>query len=102
MRWFYSLMVVAGLMLVSAVMLDVAGWARGLLLAGGMAAGVLVFQVKCPRCKLHVSGHRYGNYWPGHPPSNRSCPQCGRSRQGVWPFQYVRSPEPWDGQRPGA
>lgn len=102
MRWFYGLLAVAGSMLFGAVMLDVAGWARGLLLAGGMVAGALALQVKCPRCKLHISGHRYGNYWPGTEPSNRPCPQCGHSRLGVWPLQYARSPEPWDGQRPGA
>lgn len=30
-------------------------------------------------------------------PPARWCPICGRTREGVWPFQYMVKPESWDG-----
>lgn len=52
-------------------------------------------RVLCPRCKLHVyskDGFRaFGETLPN------DCSRCGRSRRGVWPFQYLIAPETRDG-----
>jgi|CXWL01.1.fsa_nt_gi hypothetical protein len=64
--------------------------------AGVIAAGAFVVfnSVRCPKCRLHVWGGVYG--WGSA--VKPECPRCGRSRKGVWPFQYLttrREYEAW-------
>ena len=99
MKWFYTLLALAAIMVFGCIMSQVGNVERLAMLVVGMAAGVLALNVKCPRCKLHISGHETGTYLPGDPPAASPCPRCGRTRQGVWPFQYLVAPEPWDGSK---
>lgn len=64
----------------------------GLVLAAlallGAAAGM-----RCPRCGLGVDSQYGGGYYKvGYVPA-ADCPKCGRSRRGVWPFQFLLRPE---------
>lgn len=52
---------------------------------------------RCPRCRLGIDSKRHPGYRVGYVPG-ANCPRCGRTRRGVWPFQYLVKPEPWDGQ----
>ena len=41
-----------------------------------------------------------GNFFYGvFEPHETTCPRCLRSRENVWPLQYVVKREPWDGIR---
>lgn len=51
---------------------------------------------KCPRCKLGIDSQGYWGYKVGYLPSD-DCAICGRTRKGVWPFQYLVAPEKWEG-----
>lgn len=61
------------------------GWA---LFAVGSAA-------RCPRCRYTLIASR--RPWDALP-HNHWCPMCGRSRERVWPGQYLAHPETWDGE----
>ena len=56
----------------------------------------------CPRCGKHVDtkgadrGHFFYGVFEKHEPD---CPRCGRTRENVWPLQYLTKREPWDGVR---
>ena len=52
---------------------------------------------KCPRCRLGIDSKQRPGYRVGYIPG-ADCPRCGRTRKGVWPFQYLLRPEPWDGR----
>lgn len=56
----------------------------------------------CPRCGKHVDtkGTDRGNFFYGvFEPHETTCPRCLRSRENVWPLQYLTKREPWDGIR---
>lgn len=65
----------------------------GLLLAFAAAMWVLHVNVRCPRCKLHVFGKPIGTHFRFAELPAAACLECGRSRAGVWPLQYLLRPE---------
>jgi len=67
------------------VPLTLAGWA---LLSVTMAA-------RCPRCRHSIAPTRL---FRERLLDNRWCSMCGRSRERVWPGQYLARPEAWDGE----
>lgn len=58
---------------------------------------LLSWQVKCPRCRLQV--HSKDGVRGFGEKASKNCERCGRTRVGVWPFQYLVAPEPWGGER---
>lgn len=66
-----------------------------------LAAAILFafFHVRCPRCALPIGADTQGDRdWsrdrnaPADPTAG-DCPGCGRTRDGVLPFQYLWRPE---------
>ena len=53
---------------------------------------VIALNFRCPRCRLPIDSREHSGYEFGYLPS-QICPRCGRSRRGVWPFQYLFAPE---------
>ena len=81
---------IAGLVLgvpngLALVPMTLAGWA---LLSVTMAA-------RCPRCREYImpSANLLRKL-----PDSHFCSMCGRSRERVWPGQYLARPEVWDGE----
>lgn len=83
------------------------GWAAGWLAGEGQglyrdaalsgAAALcywILMSARCPRCQYGLWPARA---WHETQPSRHWCMMCGRDRKGVWPFQYLVRPEPWDG-----
>lgn len=70
-----------------------------------LAAAVLFvfFHVRCPRCGEPIGADVVGNKDSGrdrdkgNPPTAGDCQACGRTRDGVLPFQYLVAPEPGEG-----
>lgn len=48
--------------------------------------------MRCPRCGLGLDSQERAVYVIGYIP-DADCPRCGRSRRGVWPFQFLIRPE---------
>ncbi len=61
------------------------------------------FHVRCPRCREPIGADIVGNKdWgrdrdKGVSPTAGECSGCGRTRDGVLPFQYLFAPEPDEG-----
>ena len=67
------------------------------LFAAGIVACVLSALTGCPRCGLNLTiDKRF--FQKSHNDKGPDCPQCGRTRKGVWPLQFIFKPEPWDGR----
>ena len=77
----------------------VLGAPHGLVFVPVMALGWALMSVmlaaRCPRCRYNIAPGR--RFWQKLPHSHW-CPMCGRSRQRVWPGQYLKNPEAWDGE----
>lgn len=59
----------------------------------GFAVAALGFLVaaagmRCPRCGLGLDSRERAGYGVGYVPET-DCPKCGRSRKGVWPYQFL-------------
>ena len=67
----------------------IAGISLALLALASLGAAL---GMRCPRCRLGVDSRERAGYEIGYLPS-ADCPKCGRSRQGVWPFQFLLKPE---------
>ena len=65
------------------------------IMALGWALMSVMLAARCPRCRYNIATQR--RIWRKLPDSHW-CPMCGRSRQGVWPGQYLKTPEAWDGE----
>lgn len=82
----------------AAVLASLAVWSSSHLAGMSLALAGLVFLgagagMRCPRCGLGVDSQQRGGYYKvGYVPS-ADCPKCGRSRRGVWPFQFLLRPE---------
>lgn len=97
MKWVYGLLASGFALCVASLFADALKPSdRVGLLMLGLSLGVSALNVRCPRCKLHISGHRTSLFWPGDVNTDTPCPQCCRTRKGVWPYQYLVAPEPWD------
>ena len=57
-----------------------------------LALFLAAYGMRCPRCRLGVDSRERAGYEVGYVPS-ADCPKCGRSRRGVWPFQFLLRPE---------
>ena len=57
---------------------------------------VISANIKCPRCleSLPTFKRSPNGFWQ----TSGYCIICGRDSRKVWPFQYARHPEVWDGQ----
>ena len=81
--------------------------ALGCLLMAGLALFAF-FHVRCPRCGEPAGADLEGRKsWGrekerGGPVTAGDCPSCGRSRDGVLPFQYLLRPEPNPEEEGGA
>ncbi len=68
---------------------DIAGMSLALVAVACLGAAI---GMRCPRCGLGVDSRERAGYEVGYLPS-ADCPKCGRSRRGVWPFQFLLRPE---------
>lgn len=48
--------------------------------------------IRCPRCRHHVSDNGQGYHAPWIPDPTH-CIKCGRHTENVWPFQWKFRPE---------
>ncbi|ESQ86233.1 hypothetical protein AEAC466_03285 [Asticcacaulis sp. AC466] len=67
-----------------------------------LAIAVSQFFFLCPRCGKHIDtkGADKGNFFYGvFETYEPHCPRCDRTRENVWPLQFVMKREPWDGIR---
>ncbi len=90
MRWFYPLFAVAVVLgAVGVSLANVSLFWVALGPAFWMAAG---HSVRCPRCTKHVfdNGRGYVAPWVKTP---TSCVGCGRSKDDIWPYQWLVRPE---------
>jgi hypothetical protein len=86
MRWFWALFAVAVVLLFVGVSL---AEVSPLWVALGPVFWMVAGQsVRCPRCTKHVNDNGRGYYalWIKTP---KSCVGCGRSKAGIWPFQWL-------------
>lgn len=88
MIWLYSMIAVTLL----AMMWFPSATGRGLIwpVVVGFVCWFLMMNIRCPRCRVHITGYRYGTFWPWEPLTQGDpCPVCGRTRKTVWPFEYL-------------
>jgi hypothetical protein len=98
MPWFVFSGVICGLsFIVSAYMSVETPWYWLIFAAGLSQFFVLISGLKCPSCRFGLVDDTRG-YYTLSKGVRPYCPQCGRSRKGVWPYQYTLYPEKWDGR----
>lgn len=81
----------------AAVLASLAVWSISYIAGMSLALVAVAFLgaalgMRCPRCGLGVDSREHAGYGVGYLPS-ADCPKCGRSRRGVWPFQFLLKPD---------
>jgi|GEM_PF-1915833 len=85
--------IVIGLLVARLILSDIGVVSAALCVLGGLLL-LVGGAVRCPRCRDMIAPRR--QLWT-RMPKGGWCPMCGRSQRRVWPFQYLRQPESWDG-----
>ena len=80
------------LLVIGGLVLSPSAVATPALLLLAAASMIAAWAFRCPRCRLHIDSQGRLGYAVGYVPATE-CPRCGRSRKGVWPLQFLLSPE---------
>jgi len=57
-----------------------------------VVAGLVSLNFRCPRCRSDIDRSVEGGYGHGMTVP-KTCVVCGRSKKGVWPFQWLLAPD---------